>query len=299
MLLTILKLPIYFIMEVIYLIFRCRPQKEIKNQHVLITGAAQGIGAEYARQFAEMGNTVHCVDIVSEMINETVDALKSKGHKAFAYTCDLTKPEQVESLYKDITDAGYTVTILVNNAGVAFGASLTDMSLTQIQHSINVNLVSNMWLIKLFLPKMIELDHGHVVNMASLAGMLPLRNSTDYCAAKAGSIHMMTQLRMQNVGTNIKFTAVCPFFVKTGMITGLEDKLAGKYILPEELVTTAIKGIRQNKEVVIAPAKAKFVVFILKHLPVPLRDSWYKKNLINASSEFSTFVGQKMMEKIK
>jgi len=294
---AILYLPVHYLLELVYFIFRCRPQKEIVNQHILITGAAQGIGAEFALQFAEMGNTVHCVDLNSKMIQEKVEELKSKGHKAVAYTCDLTNADQVTGLYEEITAAGHSITVLVNNAGVAFGADVTTMSLNQIQHSINVNLVSNLWLIKLFLPKMVEMDTGHVVNIASLAGFFALTNSTDYCAAKAGSIHTMTQLRLQTAGSNLKFTVVCPFFVATKMITGLDH---GKVhaILPKDLVAGAIKGVRENKEVVIIPRIFHLIRLITSIIPKSIGDVYLAKTKVK-SLDAGTFIGQQMKDKIK
>lgn len=296
-LVALLKLPLHFFLELVYFLFRCRPKKEIKNEHILITGAAQGIGAEFAWQFAEMGNTVHCVDIDIDLQNQTVEALKSKGHAAFAYTCDLTKADQVEGLHKKITDAGYAITVLVNNAGVAFCVPLTDMSLTQIQHSVGVNVVANMWLIKLFLPKMVELGKGHVVNIASLLGKMPTMDATDYCCAKAGSIHMMTQLRMQYVKTDLKFTAVCPFFVKTRMIEGVEDIV--EYMLPKDLVAAAITGVREDKDVVAVPCKYNLMQFVISILPAPLLQAFYRYAYDEHLKTFRRkYIGQKMSEKV-
>ena len=81
-LLDLLKLPLFVLLEVFYFIFRCRPKKDIINQDILITGAGQGIGKEFARQFAAMGNTVHCVDIEEKLVQNVVEDLKRKGHQA-------------------------------------------------------------------------------------------------------------------------------------------------------------------------------------------------------------------------
>ena len=290
--LDLIKLPFLCLLEVFYFVFRCRPKKDIKGQHILITGAGQGIGAEFAKQFADMGNVIHCVDIEEKLVQGVVDDLKSNGHEAYAYTCDLTKHEQVQKLYNDVTGAGFVINILVNNAGVAFVRPLHQMTLTQIQHSMSVNIVSNLWLIKLFIPKMLELNEGHIVNVASLAGFFPLRDNTDYCAAKAGSIHALSQLRSDHIHTNLKFTAVCPFFVKTKMITGIKPPGA---VTAEDLVTKAIRGIREDKEVVIVPNFFRVVKFIMDIAPSLLRSM--AKNA--RKKDVGNFVGQRMSEKIQ
>lgn len=293
LLLAFLRLPLYFLLEVFYFLFRCRPCKPISNLHVLITGAGQGIGAEFARQFAEMGNTVHCLDISKELVEGVVATLHEAGHSAHAYTCDLTKSEEVEKVHKEITENGHVVTVLINNAGVVFGANIEDMSLTQIQHSLTVNLVSGLWTIKLFLPQMLAMDQGHVVNIASMLGLMPLQGQiTDYCAGKAGAIHALAQLRNQHAHTNVHFTAVCPWFVRTKLIAGIEKET--NPMEPEELVRAAIQGIREEKDVVMVPDSVRFIHFLLKISPLPIRDAFYKKK-----PDFTKFVGHKLLEKVQ
>ena len=291
--LAILRLPLYLLLEVYYFIFRRRPCKPITNQHVLITGAGQGIGAEFARQFAELGNTVHCLDINKELVERVVESLRAAGHSAHAYTCDLTKSEEVEKVQKEICESGCVITVLINNAGVVFGGNIEDMTLTQIQHSLMVNLVSGLWTIKLFLPDMLRLNKGHVVNIASMLGLMPLQGAiTDYCAGKAGAIHTLAQLRNQHANTNVKFTAVCPWFVRTKLIAGIEEQT--NPMEPEYLVRAAIQGIREDKDVVMIPNSLRLINFLLKLSPLPVRDAFYKKK-----PDFGKFVGHKMLEKVQ
>lgn len=288
LLLALLQIPVYYFLEVIYFLFRCRPKKQMKDEHVLITGAAQGIGGGLADKFAEMGNTVHCVDIDSNLVQKKVDGLRAKGFKAHAYTCDLTKREEVEQLHKDIIGDGHTVTVLINNAGVAFGISIGDQTLNQLNQSMTLNLTSNLWLIKLFLPKMIELNKGHVVNMASAAGLFPIPKCTDYCAAKAASIHTMNQLRTEFVESDVKFTAICPAFVETNMTKGLKGRVN---LLPLEVcVNRCIKGILENKEILIIPTTINIAISFYTLLPSPLQKYTLMKRLE---------AGQKMAEKNK
>ena len=297
LLVELLKIPFYYLLELFYFITRCRPKKEIKNQDILITGAAQGIGAEFARKFSEMGNRVHLVDVNEEMLVETVDSLNNLGFEAYPYVCDLTMSEQVQSLFDGITSAGFTISVLVNNAGVAFGTPLTEMSLTQIQHSLSVNITASLWLIKLFLPKMLEINEGHVVNIASMAGKFPLIDSTDYCAAKAGSIHTMNQLRSQHCSTNVKFTAVCPWFVDTKMITGIDPSSVAA-VSPQHVVAVAVKGVRENKEDVYIPRHIKTAITLLRAvLPSPTIKALTV--IKNSQVSMRNYEGQRMVEKIK
>ena len=181
---------------------------------------------------------------------------------------------------------------------MAFVRAITDLSLTQIQHSMTVNIVSNLWLIKLFLPNMLRSNKGHIVNIASMAGRIPLLDGTDYCAAKAGSIHTINQLRVQYSDTLLKFSVVCPFFVKTKMIEGMED--AVKALDVGYVVGLAIKGILEGQEMIMIPsAHMKIVDFIYRNSPLPIRHAM--ENLMRAgqTEQVKSFVGHKLAEKIK
>ena len=297
-LLALVKLPFVLLLEIAYFIFRCRPKKDIQNQHILITGAGQGIGAEFARQFAAMGNTIHCVDIDEKLVQNVANDLKGNGHQAYSYTCDLTKHDQVQRLHDDIVGAGFVINILVNNAGVAFMGSMLNMSLTQIQHSMMVNIVSNLWLIKLCMPKMLELNEGHIVNISSGAGFFPMINKTDYCSAKAGSIHALNQLRMDHMETKLKFIAVCPSFVNTKMIAGTDTSIA---LSVEYLVTKAIRGIRENKEVILVPDKLRVFKIIQDIFPSYLMEA-FKSSLAGPeakSLKTDSLIGHRMNEKVE
>ena len=293
----------YYTLELFYLIFRCRPKKDIKGEHVLITGSAQGMGAIFAHKFAELGNTVHCVDVMEEMNDKMVDNLKRNGFSAFSYTCDIKNWESLTNLKQCITENGHSITYIVNNAGIFVGRNFVDLNHNQIECTIKVNLLGQFLVTKQFLPAMIENNYGHIINMASLGGYFPMRIATDYCASKAGSILFTDTLREELEHTKIKLTAVCPFFVNTKMITGIRDYLAA-VLQPEEVVDIAIKGARENKHTIMIPRMIFSVFLVLHHmLPTPIL-----RRIASMSGDIAKhdnmdlskkFIGQGMAEKIK
>lgn len=299
----LLSIPYYMLLEVVYFIFRCRPQKQIQNQHVLITGASGGIGAEYALRFCEMGNTVHCLDINGDINEKMVAGLKEQGFTAYAYECDITNSVQLESVYQQITDKGFVITYLINNAGIAYGRSITALSHTQIQRAVEINLTAQLWVVKVFLPKMREVNQGHIVNMASLAGLMPICSAAEYCSSKAGSYHMANQLRMELARTNISVTAVCPFFIRTKFITGLEDHITNTRGCPlisaEELVETVIRGIKEDKHTIIAPSVFRVACPILNNLPEPLNTCFATWTINQDKIVEEKYIGRGMLDKIK
>ena len=157
----LLSLPFYFFLELYYFIFQCRPIKKIEGEHILITGAGQGIGAEFVLQLAQLGNTIHCVDTAEELVKEVAAKIEREtGVKVFSYKCDLTSPEDVQCLFDSISKEGFEISMLINNAGVAFVRAITDLSLTQIQHSMTVNIVSNQRRIFVILGEGVEPSPG-------------------------------------------------------------------------------------------------------------------------------------------
>lgn len=301
--LSVLQIPFYFLLEIYYFVLGCRPRKEIKNQHVLITGSAEGIGAQFALQFAEMGNTVHCLDYNEDLNEKMVEDLKAKGYTAYAYTCDLRKWEELEAVYNQITEKGFVITYLINNAGIAYGREISTLTFTQIQASVQIMLVAQLWTVKLFLPKMKEINEGHIVNIASLAGVGCMLKSTDYCAAKAGSIHLTNQLRFELVKTNLNFSAVCPFFVGTRMITGIDDDLESiglNVMTPRVLVQRAMIGIQENREMIIVPKSIGYFFNAMKMLPQHVLKTLNRTSkLHDVQDDKKDFIGQRMTEKIR
>jgi len=285
----------YYVREVFYFILRNRPMKDIKGEHVLVTGSAQGIGAVFALKFAELGNTVHCVDVSEELNKATVQSLLDKGYKAYAYTCDLTKPESIEQLGRDVKVNG-TVTYVVNNAGVALGRPFTEITGTQIEYVLKINLLAQFLVVKQFLPDMIAMNHGHIINIASLAAVFPTKALVDYCASKAGSVMFTDALGLELAHTAIKTTVVCPFFVNTGMIKGIEHLITG-VIEPEDLVDQAIKGVREGKNKIYVPRTFAYILSLIKDLmPGEVRDRMRGLKLKDGEMNY---IGQGTADKIK
>ena len=136
----------------------------------------------------------------------------------------------------------------------------------------------------------------HVINIASMAGKFPAINLTDYCAAKAGAIHTMNQLRSQHCSTNVKFTAVCPYVVDTKMISGIDPSSVGA-MSPQHVVAVAVKGVRENKEDIYIPRHIKTAMtLLLAVLPSPTIKAL---TAMRKRDHLKNYEGQRMEEKIK
>ncbi|XP_029166764.1 short-chain dehydrogenase/reductase family 16C member 6-like [Nylanderia fulva] len=244
----------YFICESIYTTFLPVTKKNVANEIVLVTGAGHGIGKELAIGYATLGATVVCWDINEETNKQTMNEIKQMGkHSVHAYRCDVADREEVfrvaEKVRKEVGD----VTILVNNAGIAFVKKLLDHNVDEITRVIDVNLVSHYWTLQAFLPSMIEKNYGHVVAIASGVSFFGSVHGTVYCATKAAVKVLMEaiseELRMySNEKSLIKFTTIFPALVLTGIAKKprMRFPIIMKGITPQKAAAIIINAQRRN-----------------------------------------------------
>lgn len=210
------------IFESIYRLVVPEEEKPVNNETVLITGTGHGMGRELALQYAQLGAAVICVDINKESNDETVKLINDLGKKkARSYQCDVSNEQQVKVLVDKIKQEVGFVSILVNNAGIMPCHRFFTYTEAEIQKLFGINVYAHIWLLQNLLPDMIEKNHGHVITLSSMAGVIGIENLAPYCATKFAVRGMMESLheeiRTRTKGTNIKFTVIYPYMVDTGL----------------------------------------------------------------------------------
>ncbi|KAK9505941.1 hypothetical protein O3M35_009896 [Rhynocoris fuscipes] len=251
--LVLLIKSLYLVLESIYYTFIPPVEKSVAGEIVLITGAGHGIGQELAIQYGELGAIVVCVDINEKGNEETVQLLKQKGcNRVYAYKCDITSRDQVISTIDRIVKDVGPVTILVNNAGIMPAHRFLDHKPEEIQKIFEVNILSHFWLLQAILPDMINKNHGHIVALSSMAGLIGLRNLVPYCASKFAVRGLMEglieELREEGKAPNVKFTAVYPYMVNTGLCKKPKirfENLLG-LVSPKEAASCIIRAMRRD-----------------------------------------------------
>lgn len=162
--------------------FRPQKKKSIKGQNVLITGSGHGLGREMALKFSQLGVNLVLVDI-NVANNEQVkkDILdRTKSIKVLTYSIDIRQEDEVEKLAKSIKQELGDIDILVNNAGIVQCLPFLELSSTLVERTFQVNTLAHIWTIKHFLPGMIKNKRGHIVAIASIAGLIGNKYLTDY-----------------------------------------------------------------------------------------------------------------------
>ncbi len=268
---------------------------QISGKTILITGGASGIGRQLALRAARQGARVVLWDLNQDAMADALEELRQAGtEQPRGYLCNVADRGQVSETADEVLRDVGRVDILVNNAGFVSGKRFLDSSDEQNLRTLEVNTLAHFWTIKAFLPRMIEAQTGHIVTIASAAGMVGVAGLADYCASKWAAVGFNEALRIElkQTAPAIKTTVVCPFFVNTGMFEGVRSRASWLLpILDEEAVADRIlRAIRRNRAQLFLPPIVGFVP-LLRCLPARCFDAL--SNLLGINRAMETFVGRK------
>jgi len=195
--------------------------KELRDRVAVVTGAGSGIGRAFAERFAAEGMRVVVADVDEARARETEALLKSRGARALAVQVDVQKAAAVEALAARTLEAFGAVHVLCNNAGIAGLARPSwEQSLEEWQQVVGVNLWGVIHGIRTFVPIMLRQGtEGHVVNTASMAGLMSLPLIAPYHATKFAVVTISESLHMEltMTGAPVRVSVLCPGFVRTNI----------------------------------------------------------------------------------
>jgi NAD(P)-dependent dehydrogenase (short-subunit alcohol dehydrogenase family) len=192
--------------------------RELQARTAFVTGGASGIGFALGRAFAQSGMNVMLADIETAALDRAVGDLRDLGERVRGIRCDVADPDSVERAARAAFDAFGKVHIICNNAGVAAGGGIDLISLEHWRWVIDVNLMGVVYGIKNFLPHMLAHgEGGHIVNTASMAGMINGMGFSPYAASKCAVVSMSEGLALQLRPRGIGVSVLCPHFVRTAI----------------------------------------------------------------------------------
>ena len=248
-----------------------------------MTGGGSGIGAAIVRALAKRGSEVVIADIdetAAKALAEEVNAWSSVP--ASTAVVDVTDAAAVADLVNQVAADHGSLDLIFNNAGIAVAGLVDQLTLDHWDRVIDVNLKGVVHGVHAAYPVMLRQGHGHIVNTASLAGLVPGPGLAPYVAVKHAVVGLSLSLRAEAAIRGVKVSAVCPGFVDTPLLNrvnpGLPQsetganaetlaRMLGKLYQADSLAQDVLRGIEQNRALIVAPRSARIAWRMSRYTP--------------------------------
>jgi NAD(P)-dependent dehydrogenase (short-subunit alcohol dehydrogenase family) len=253
------------------------------GQVAIVTGGASGIGAALVRALVARGATVVIADVDETGAKALAEELNTRGSgQVSAAALDVCDAEAVGDLVSRTAAEHGRLDLMFNNAGIAVGGMVEELALAHWDRVIDVNLRGVIHGVHAAYPVMLGQGSGHIVNTASLAGLVPGPMLAPYAAAKHAVVGLSLSLRAEAVGRGVRVSVVCPGFVDTPLLgrvnpdlpqteTGASAvalaRLTGRLYSAEALAQDVLRGIARNRAVIVAPASARLAWRMTRYAP--------------------------------
>ncbi|MGH3855043.1 MAG: SDR family NAD(P)-dependent oxidoreductase [Pseudonocardiaceae bacterium] len=199
------------------------------GQVAVVTGAAQGLGCALAAGLLARGVSVALADTAQEQLRDTAEAFTARGGQVLPVVTDMADAAAVGALAAQTLAHFGRVDVVVNNAGIAAHHAwpLWQVDPADWRRVLEVNLLGAVHGIRAFVPHLVTAGAGHVVNIASLAGLMAGPFNSAYCASKHAVVAISETLRaeLDMMGLPIGVTVVCPGYVRTPLAEGMTTLL--------------------------------------------------------------------------
>jgi len=246
----------------------------------IITGAASGIGRELALELARRGAKVTLADIDAVMLDETWKSITESGLKATKAICDVTDFAAVKALVEETVAENGRLDYIFNNAGTCIMGEAQNLSYDDWRGVIDLNLYGVVHGIAAAYPVMVRQGFGHIVNISSFAGLMPVAGQVPYVTSKYGVVGLSNALRIEGSLHGVKVSVVCQGMVKTPLYeTTRAIKLDRDNILnmlpapmsPEKCARFIMDGVEKNKAIILISPITRFFWILQRLSPETVR----------------------------
>ena len=252
----------------------------LTDRVALVTGAGSGIGLALARELARRGARVVLTDVDPERARAAAVALGETGARVRALPLDVTQAAAFREVVADTIAREGRLDLLFNNAGVGLAGEVRDMSLADWRRVLDVNLWGVIHGVDAAYAAMIEQGSGHIVNVASGAGIMPRPGMTAYAASKHAVVGLSTSLRAEAAEHGVRVSVVCPGAVDTGILDAtrwvnldagrLRARIANVPIRPlsaEACARAILRGVARDRAVIPVSALTRFEWLVYRVFP--------------------------------
>jgi len=238
---------------------------DVRGAVCLVTGASSGIGRATAVRLVREGARV----IVHGRDRKSLEEVAART-AASVVVADLADSSEVERAAAESLGVAGRVDILVNNAGEGWAGPFAEINPLRAELLVRTNLIAPIRLTRALLPPMLERRNGHVVNVASIAGHVGVREEAVYSATKAGLIAFNESLRYEVAGSGVGVTVVSPGVVRTAFFERQGhpyDRSFPRLIEPDRVAEAILRAIRRNRAQIFVPGWMSFPAWLRGAVP--------------------------------
>jgi NAD(P)-dependent dehydrogenase (short-subunit alcohol dehydrogenase family) len=239
----------------------------------LVTGGASGIGRALGRELARRGAAVVLADVDDAGAEATAAEIVAAGGRARAAHLDVRDRDAFRVVVASVLDSEGSLDLLFNNAGIAIVGETLAMTDDDWDRMIDINVRGVTNGVQAAYPEMAKRRSGHIVNTASLAGLVPQPGLTAYATAKHAVVGLSVSLRAEAARHGVRVSALCPGVVRTPLVQSLkvleEERYPGrdelvamlpfKFITPEACAAAALRGVERNRALIVVTPHANLI----------------------------------------
>lgn len=244
--------------------------QDLRGANAIVTGGSRGLGPYIARALAGEGMNIALAARNAEQLEVARTELDKLGVRAVGIATDVLRGEDRANLIERATSELGPIDVLVNNAGVEPTSAFVDLEESTIRDTVETNLTSCLLLMRLVLPGMVERGRGQVVNIASMAGKIPIPYDSVYSATKFALVGVSHAVRSELRDTGVGVSVICPGFIEeAGMYadaveeTGVSAPAIAGTSKPEEVAAAVVRAVRDDvAEVIVTPMSGRPLAMI-------------------------------------
>ena len=239
------------------------------NKIAIVTGGARGLGQALCEDLGRRGATVVAVDIDQEGAEAVSRGIRERGGSSLAAYLDVTIYENAQRIVKDVVKKYGRLDLIFNNAGTALHGETRDLSVEHWRSVMEVNLMGVIYGAISAYQVMVGQGEGQIVNIGSLAGLIPVPKEIPYCTSKWAVVGFTNALRVEGAGLGVKVNLVCPGIMRTPIHRTVsyvhvdEGRLARPqtkfFVSPEKAAKIILNKVERNKAFIIFPFYARVI----------------------------------------
>ncbi|MBR7834268.1 SDR family NAD(P)-dependent oxidoreductase [Actinospica durhamensis] len=240
--------------------------RDLTAKSAVVTGAGSGIGRSIALLLAQRGARVYVADVDEQRAEAVARAIRGAGGAASAHVVDVTDADAV-ARFADAVFLDGPLDLLFNNAGIGLAGAVVDTTLEDWRRLIDVNLMGVVHGLNAFLPRLLAQGRpAHIVNTASMAGLVPAAGLTAYSATKAAVVALTEALEIELIGTAVRVSALCPGVIDTAIVSATTmrgtwadrrartvELYAKRGTSPDTVARQALAALRRGRRIVPTP----------------------------------------------